>query len=398
MAPILQKKRHESAAPPIVKNWNDSNFETLKKIIASNHKFLLTTHKGADGDAIGSVVAMKDILTSLGKDCLITHSEGAPRIMPHLNTQAWMNEAPADISERALIVLDCSNLAQVALDPSAIHQASVSVNFDHHASNYGFLQVNAVKEASSTCEMLTSLARSLEIDLTHQATLALYTGLHTDTGGFNPSFPATTDSVIEMAEGLKEGITNFEKVEEGISYEPNEWQKAAVLARENARDILVSPGLSISQSVISGEDLLALGIPAFEHEATARLMVRGLHKANKGGVTFLVTEMPDGSQSVLLRSASPDVNLGEIAAEYGGGGNKPNARFSTRDFSPSDLAASLRRRIVAEIDLSHSHEIAITPVEQRPSLIPMTYDSAPTLEEVKTQIPRIAALNALSSL
>ena len=36
-------------------------------------KLIVVTHENPDGDALGSLIAMQELLTALGKDCLHVH-------------------------------------------------------------------------------------------------------------------------------------------------------------------------------------------------------------------------------------------------------------------------------------------------------------------------------------
>ena len=52
------------------------NFNKLKNIIEENDSFLLTTHVNPDADAIGSEIALYNILKKLGKKIfIVNHSE-----------------------------------------------------------------------------------------------------------------------------------------------------------------------------------------------------------------------------------------------------------------------------------------------------------------------------------
>ena len=48
--------------------------ETIRNIveeIRNNHSFLLTTHEGPDGDAVGSSLALASILRKTGKEVVV---------------------------------------------------------------------------------------------------------------------------------------------------------------------------------------------------------------------------------------------------------------------------------------------------------------------------------------
>jgi phosphoesterase RecJ-like protein len=51
-------------------NGATSSREQALATLRGNDKFLLTTHERPDGDAIGSLAAMQQVLTTLGTDSL----------------------------------------------------------------------------------------------------------------------------------------------------------------------------------------------------------------------------------------------------------------------------------------------------------------------------------------
>jgi len=72
-------------------------------------KFLLTTHENPDGDALGSLAAMNEILTQLGKDCVMFMSEEEyplPYEYQDLPLEGVVHELPADAEQRPIVFLD----------------------------------------------------------------------------------------------------------------------------------------------------------------------------------------------------------------------------------------------------------------------------------------------------
>ncbi len=55
--------------------------ETIQQIIEvirSNSSFLLTTHEGPDGDAIGSSLALASFLRKIGKEVTVHYQDPVP--------------------------------------------------------------------------------------------------------------------------------------------------------------------------------------------------------------------------------------------------------------------------------------------------------------------------------
>ena len=48
-----------------------SDLQAVADALRSHDRFLLVTHENPDGDALGSLVAMQEVLSSLGKDSVM---------------------------------------------------------------------------------------------------------------------------------------------------------------------------------------------------------------------------------------------------------------------------------------------------------------------------------------
>ena len=87
--------------------------------LRSADRFLLTTHEGPDGDALGSLLATHHILGQLGKDSvmfLAAKEFPLPVEYRFLPLSEVFHEPPADMADRTVIFLDCGNVDRVPVD------------------------------------------------------------------------------------------------------------------------------------------------------------------------------------------------------------------------------------------------------------------------------------------
>ena len=150
-------------------------------------KLVVITHEHPDGDALGSLVAMQQILTGLGKDSVMFVAESEfplPYEYRFLPLEGLVTEPPADLAERTIVFLDCGNLER---NPAEAFQApgAHTLNIDHHHDNTRFGTFNLVRpDASCTAEIVWELMHELDVRPTITVAEALYVGLITDTGRF----------------------------------------------------------------------------------------------------------------------------------------------------------------------------------------------------------------------
>ena len=156
--------------------------------IRAGERFLLTTHENPDGDALGSLLAMHQVLRQLGKDSvmfLAAKEFPLPVEYRFLPLEEVFHEPPADVADRRdRLPRLRQHRPHARRLPARADDAHV-LNIDHHHDNTRFGTVNLVDtEASCTAEIVFESAERLGAELTPGDREALYVGLVTDTGRF----------------------------------------------------------------------------------------------------------------------------------------------------------------------------------------------------------------------
>src|SRR6266516_7581674 len=85
-------------------------------------RFLLVTHENPDGDALGSLLATKLALDSLGKDSemYLFGDAPLPREYGFMPLDGLRREVPADAADRVLVALDCANEQRLGPDETLL--------------------------------------------------------------------------------------------------------------------------------------------------------------------------------------------------------------------------------------------------------------------------------------
>jgi len=150
--------------------------------------FLITAHVNVEGDALGSQLAMKELLMGMGKDAFILDSDPVPehyRFLPKASEVSNNFNKVNDFD--AAVVLDCPTLNRTGKVKNVIKKrAKPVINIDHHVSNENFGDTNWVEpNASSAGEMVFRLFKETGTRITKEVALSLYIAILTDTGSFN---------------------------------------------------------------------------------------------------------------------------------------------------------------------------------------------------------------------
>ena len=138
-----------------------SDLERVSAELRSRERFLLTAHEGPDGDALGSLLGMHQLLTQLGKDSvmfLAAKEFPLPIEYRFLPLEEVFHEPPADMADRTVVFLDCGNIDRMPVD-FLTEGGNDVINIDHHHDNTRFGDFNLVDvDASCTAEIVYDLA------------------------------------------------------------------------------------------------------------------------------------------------------------------------------------------------------------------------------------------------
>jgi bifunctional oligoribonuclease and PAP phosphatase NrnA len=303
-----------------------TDMDAVAAEIRDGERFLLTTHEGPDGDALGSLLAMHHMLGQLGKDSvmfLAAKEFPLPIEYRFLALEEVFHEPPADMPDRRVVFLDCGNIERMPVDFLSNGGAHV-INIDHHHDNTRFGDVNLVDtEASSTAEIVFELGRHLGVGLTPEIASALYVGLVTDTGRF--MYENTDARSHRIAADLIDAGVDVNDTYRRL-YESVPLEKLKLVARALEAIELPCEGLAIThlteadyEATGSGEEMTE-GIIDF---------LRSLEGTRVAAVIRELGSRGRAARKVSLRSSGDGVDVSEIARLHNGGGHVRAAGFST---------------------------------------------------------------------
>jgi phosphoesterase RecJ-like protein len=315
--------------------------------LRTDERFLLTTHEGPDGDALGSLLATHHILTQLGKDSVMfLDAKEFPlpveyRFLPLTDV---FHEPPADVIDRTLVFLDCGNIDRMPVEFLQRDGARL-LNIDHHHDNTRFGTVNLVDtEASCTAEIVLELAHRLEVEVTTEIATALYVGLITDTGKF--MYENTRPASHRMAAELIEAGVDVNDIYRRL-YERVPLEKLALIGRALDKIELYDDG-RFAVTYISTSDYEQTGASELHTEGIIDF-VRSLEGTR---VAAVIRDKTDGGRSarkVSLRSNDGAVDVSAIARAEGGGGHRRAAGFGS-DLPYAELIEFIRQQVAAQLD------------------------------------------------
>lgn len=310
----------------------DNILEEIKKA----EKIVILTHETPDGDAIGSSLAFKLALESLGKkpDVIIPEYAEVFEFLP--GTQDIKKDS--DIAKYDLAIsLDSATFKRIKGN-EYFENASKTIVIDHHGSNNMYGDLNYVNPVSpACCEILVGMFDYYNINITKEIGSCLIAGIITDTGGFQ--YAATTAETFEFsAELLRKGVNISEiyrKVLKTVTKPHFELRK-----RVMARMEMLEEG-KVTFTYINKNDEKEVGAKQGDHEGLVELGrdIEGVEVS----IFIRQLEDDDSKYKVSLRSTKY-VNVSDVCLMFGGGGH-PRAAGAT----VSGTVEEVKQKVLKEI-------------------------------------------------
>jgi phosphoesterase RecJ-like protein len=333
----------------MAENGSRSEREQTLAALRQAMKFVVVTHENPDGDALGSLIAMQEVLQTLGKDALMFIDEyefPLPQEYRFLALQGHVSSPPEDLDERTLVFLDCGNVERNRAAEALQHPGAHILNIDHHHDNTRFGTVNLVDPHSScTAEIVWDLMHGLGVPPSQTTAEALYVGLITDTGRFmyENTGPRAHVMAAELIEAGVDVHEMYRRVYEGVPF-----GKLALLAR-GLGNVQRFDGGQLTLTALSAEDFAL----SDAEESYSEGVIDHLRAVEGTLVAALVRERlcPNGSpttRKVSLRSSDGRVDVSAIAREVGGGGHRQAAGFTT-EMSSEEIVAFLRGAVAEQL-------------------------------------------------
>lgn len=171
---------------------------------------VISTHVKPDGDALGSMLGLAEVLERAGKKVICYLEDDVPKnymflpgIERIISSSAEVERKTAGCGRVVSVALDCGDIGRLGkcwLLLGRIHPLCV---IDHHQSNGGFGDINWVEpDRCSTAEMVCDLVELMGLSFSASSATCLYTGIITDSGSFR--YASTSSHTHRVAARLIE--------------------------------------------------------------------------------------------------------------------------------------------------------------------------------------------------
>lgn len=298
------------------------DFEKVKNTLEGANTICIISHRGPDGDAVGSNLALRKQLEKQGKTVVSACVDPVPENSLFLvNANKFVTDFDYNDFD-VFVSVDCAALSLMKFHekkPQLLSGEKPFINIDHHASNDEFGSINIVdSEAASTSMILYSFFNYCKWEIDRETATNLLHGIYFDTGSLMHS--NTTSHVFDVSGELISKGADLKKIVKNL-FKTIEVRKLRLWGRILERAYINDD--SVIVSAVNHNDYSALN---------------ATHKDTGGAIDYL-NSVPDTQYCLLLseddkgvvkgsiRTQREDINVSTVASKFGGGGHPKASGF-----------------------------------------------------------------------
>lgn len=282
----------------------------MEEAVAFLHEhdhFLLAGHEHPDGDDVGSLCALYNVLVSMGKTADMILPDPVPSAFTLVKSSAKvLMEIPEDGTYDAMVFTDLANISRGG-DFNFPDVPSLCI--DHHQTNEKYTDYLYLKyKYAATAEMLAEMFFAMGLKLDRDTCNALYMGIGTDSGFFK--FSCTSEHTLLMASRLVKMGADPSYISNKLDEKTEEAMKCYKLVADTVHSYkdgkIVVAYMNKEAMVLDGENS--------DYYASIPRCIKGAE------IAALFKYKEQDEYRVSLRSLNY-ANVADLAAEFGGGGH-----------------------------------------------------------------------------
>lgn len=291
------------------------------KIKASQRIDVITTHMNADFDALASMLAAKKLYPG----ALIVFPGAQEKNLRNffLHTSSYLFDfvrlKDIDLTTiKRLILVDTRQKKRIGKFKKLLDRSDLEIHiYDHHPSSEDDIkgEVEFIREYGAGTSMMTEIMREREIDITPDEATLMSLGIYEDTGSF--TYSSTRAEDYRAAAWLFEQGASLNTISDMLTRELTSEQVWLL------NDLMAS---AIKHN-INGVEVVIAKVTSEKYIGDFAVLVQKFMEMENLNVIFGLAQM-ENRIYLVARSRIPEVNVAEIAFEFGGGGH-PQAASAT---------------------------------------------------------------------
>jgi phosphoesterase RecJ-like protein len=312
----------------------------IDRILEGIHKsrtFCVVGHVRPDGDCVGSQLGLALALRAEGKKVVCWNEDPMPEKYAFLDPDHFFQKPRRKQKFDCVIATDAASFERLGTVGPCIADRKLFINIDHHASNtrYGDLNWISAREPSSG-ELIFRLLKIAKWPITRQIANCLFTAISTDTGSYQ--YPTTRPGTFHASAELVTRGADLGKICEEV-YQSYPLSRARLLKHIYSHFRLTHND-QIAYFWLRQSDFVRAGSVGDDTEG----LIDHIRAIAPVIVACVFEELEPGLTRISLRSKSENINVSDIAAQFGGGGHAAAAGARIAG-SP----ASVQRKVISAV-------------------------------------------------
>ena len=309
----------------------------LKLLLQNKKNIVITIHRGPDADALGSALALSDVLKQLNHNVTVVSPNDYASFLYWMkgNNEVVVfteqTEKTIEITNNAdlIFLLDFNDLSRIGEYTETVrNSSSTKIMIDHHQepnmndADLIFSDTSSCSTAQLLFEILDGL--SFKSMINKDVAECIYAGIMTDTGSFK--YSSTTSKTHKVISELIDAGAENSKVHDLI-YDNYSEDRTKLLGYCLNDKLQIFPELNSAIISLTEEELDRFNFKKGDTEGVVNYAL-----AIKGIIFAVFIAEKEGKVKLSLRSKG-DFKVNEIAKKYFSGGGHMNASGGISDRS-----------------------------------------------------------------
>ncbi|NPA15032.1 MAG: CBS domain-containing protein [Deferribacteres bacterium] len=313
---------------------------------------IIVTHDNSDFDAIACVVAAKKL-----------YPDAVP-VMPsslEKNVRDFLRDSGYDIEfmhpsrvepedVELIICVDSKRIDRSRVLEKVLKKGKPVIHiYDHHPAHPKNISgdVEIIEDTGACITIMVDIMRKKGIEMTAEEATIFALGLYEDTGFF--TFTSTTPKDLEVGAFLLSRGANLNIVSDYLKRDLTPEQ--VELLNEMIKNLEVFR--------IAGIDVGITQISRDKYVGDLAVLAHKLRDMQSISALFVLARMDD-KITLIARSRTEALNVGEIATEFGGGGHPTAASASIKDLTLTQVREKLLTLVRKELETTRTAESIMT--------------------------------------
>lgn len=307
----------------------------IKKQIKKSKNVFIIAHKDLDLDALGACIGVSSICNSFHKNNYIImddikHELSVEKVLKEIEdtyTIIKSDEIPKYHHKKSILIIVDTNKAHLLQNDKILHYFDNIIILDHHQETDQTMEhtIHIINEkASSACEIVTNLIEKYNVKLDEKTATFILAGIVLDTSNFIVKTDTKTYQAVYY-----------------LSKQGADPRKVQYFLKQDIKEYIIRQKVITEVKIIKEKYALSVAPEKLKYKREELAKIADtLLQFNDIEASFVLGNRVDGGIGLSARSEG-EINVGEIAENFGGGGDNHDAAAQIKNMELQEVKEEL---------------------------------------------------------